>query len=393
MKSKDSVKKASGNVSKPAAGRLRFVDIAKGISIICIILGHLGIHNITRVVFTFHVPIFFLITGYFVSRKEGVRDFAMKKARTLLVPYFVTSLVMIAVAAGLGLRDGGVLHNVKEWTYAALYASGGRYDKPFYIKEIGAIWFLWASFWGCLFLRAALELEARWRIAVIAALFAFGYYSRALCWFPLSIQAGACAAAFMYLGYLFRAEEGTLRGISMQTKAFGTLAALGTWVMFIKDFQAFWLVNCDFGRGIVDIFGCICACYIVLLGAYFLDRWGQAGSAGIGSAGEAGSSAVEDGSAAGSAGGAAGGSAVAGGGIAARLAGGLAYIGKYSLLVLCIHIVELNFLPWIAIFQEHGMPAALQQPARIAGKLCLDLGGAYLLSKCGAVRKLFGYKE
>ena len=163
--------------------------------------------------------------------------------------------------------------------------------------------------------------------------------------------------------------------------------------MFIKDFQAFWLVNCDFGRGIVDIFGCICACYIVLLGAYFLDRWGQAGSAGIGSAGEAGSSAVEDGSAAGSAGGAAGGSAVAGGGIAARLAGGLAYIGKYSLLVLCIHIVELNFLPWIAIFQEHGMPAALQQPARIAGKLCLDLGGAYLLSKCGAVRKLFGYKE
>ena len=83
----------------------------------------------------------------------------------------------------------------------------------------------------------------------------------------------------------------------------------------------------------------------------------------------------------------------AGGEIAARLAGGLAYIGKYSLLVLCIHIVELNFLPWIAIFQEHGMPAALQQPARIAGKLCLDLGGAYLLSKSGAVRKLFGYKD
>ena len=69
MELKDTVKKASegtsekalGNVSKPAAGRLRFVDIAKGISIICIILGHLGIHNITRVVFTFHVPIFFLI--------------------------------------------------------------------------------------------------------------------------------------------------------------------------------------------------------------------------------------------------------------------------------------------------------------------------------------------
>lgn len=363
--SENTIKNTSGNASKSAAGRLRFVDIAKGISIICIILGHLGIHNITRVVFTFHVPIFFLITGYFVSTKESVRDFAIKKARTLLVPYWITSLVMIAIGAGIGLRDGKVLHNVKVWTYAALYASGGRYDKPFYIKEIGAIWFLWASFWGCLFLRATLELEARWRIAVIAALFVFGYYSRNLFWFPLSIQAGACAAAFMYLGYLFREEEGTLSGLSTETRVFGTLAALCTWVMFIKDFQAFWLVNCDFGRGIVDIFGCICSCYVVLLGSYFLERKEQAGAAGRTVAGRA----------------------------AAGLVGGLAYIGKYSLLVLCIHIVELNFLPWFNLFKKYGMPAGFHQPARIAGKMCLDLGGAYLLSKSGAVRKLFGYKE
>ena len=302
-------KNTSGNYSKSAAVRLRFVDIAKGISIICIILGHLGIHNITRVVFTFHVPIFFLITGYFIRVKEGVRDFAVKKARTLLVPYFVTSLVMIAIAA--------------------------------------------------------LNLEARWRIAVIAALFAFGYYSRNLFWFPLSIQAGACATAFMYAGHLFRVEKGILRGLSNETRVFGTLVALCTWVMFIKDFQAFWLVNCDFGRGVVDIFGCICACYVVLLGSYFLERAEQARDAG--------------GTVAGSA--------------AACLTDGLAYIGKYSLLVLCIHIVELNFLPWFAVFKKYGMPAALHQPARIAGKMCLDLGGAYLLSKSGAVRKLFGYKE
>ena len=104
---------SSENAAKSAAGRLRFVDIAKGFSIICIILGHLGIHNITRVVFTFHVPIFYLITGYFVSRKEGVRDFAVKKARTLLVPYFATSLVMIAVAAGIGLSDGSACGAVR----------------------------------------------------------------------------------------------------------------------------------------------------------------------------------------------------------------------------------------------------------------------------------------
>ena len=47
--------------------RLQYIDIAKGIAMICIILGHMGNANINRVVFTFHVPIFFFITGYFIS--------------------------------------------------------------------------------------------------------------------------------------------------------------------------------------------------------------------------------------------------------------------------------------------------------------------------------------
>ena len=44
--------------------RLTYIDIARGIAIICIVLGHLGNNTINRVVFTFHVPIFFFITGY-----------------------------------------------------------------------------------------------------------------------------------------------------------------------------------------------------------------------------------------------------------------------------------------------------------------------------------------
>lgn len=39
--------------------RLEYVDVAKGIGIICIILGHLGLASVNKVVFTFHVPIFF----------------------------------------------------------------------------------------------------------------------------------------------------------------------------------------------------------------------------------------------------------------------------------------------------------------------------------------------
>lgn len=50
--------------------RIEEFDIAKGISILCVILGHLGIYNVNRIVFTFHMPIFFLINGYFISTKN-----------------------------------------------------------------------------------------------------------------------------------------------------------------------------------------------------------------------------------------------------------------------------------------------------------------------------------
>ena len=39
--------------------RLDYFDMAKGIAILCVILGHLGVRDIDRVVVVFHMPLFF----------------------------------------------------------------------------------------------------------------------------------------------------------------------------------------------------------------------------------------------------------------------------------------------------------------------------------------------
>ena len=75
--------------------RVKYIDIARGIAILCIILGHLGNATINRIVYTFHVPIFFLITGYFMSDKMSTREFCQKKIRTLILPYVYTCILMI----------------------------------------------------------------------------------------------------------------------------------------------------------------------------------------------------------------------------------------------------------------------------------------------------------
>ena len=54
--------------------RIQYIDIARGISMVCIVLGHLGEPQINRVVFTFHLPIFFLISGYFLRQHRIIRQ-------------------------------------------------------------------------------------------------------------------------------------------------------------------------------------------------------------------------------------------------------------------------------------------------------------------------------
>ena len=139
--------------------RLQYIDIAKGIAMICIILGHMGNANINRVVFTFHVPIFFFITGYFISDKCEVNIFVRNKVRTLIIPYLITCFAIVIIATLQGAICGDAIVEIKKWSYASVYGAGDSYTNPFYIPGIGAIWFLLATFWGSIFLRISLNFN------------------------------------------------------------------------------------------------------------------------------------------------------------------------------------------------------------------------------------------
>lgn len=78
--------------------RLPEFDIAKGIAILCVILGHLGIKSINRVVFMFHMPLFFLISGYFLSLTDSFELFSKKKFKQCIIPYIATC-AMICTAS------------------------------------------------------------------------------------------------------------------------------------------------------------------------------------------------------------------------------------------------------------------------------------------------------
>lgn len=79
--------------------RILWIDTLKALGIFFIILGHIGegAGKLYSFVYLFHVPLFFFLSGIFHKNSESIFLFIIKKFRTLIIPYFVFSIVAIAV--------------------------------------------------------------------------------------------------------------------------------------------------------------------------------------------------------------------------------------------------------------------------------------------------------
>ena len=76
--------------------RTPLYDVAKGICIISVVLGHLGIA--TRFVYFYHLPIFFFISGLFLNaEKYSFKAFLLKKIESLYIPYVIFSLLFAII--------------------------------------------------------------------------------------------------------------------------------------------------------------------------------------------------------------------------------------------------------------------------------------------------------
>ena len=81
--------------------RLQWLDIAKGITIILMVMGHSVIPSVlSRFIFAFHMPLFFIASGITTSY-SSFKDFLKKKSRGLLLPFLLYSLFVLFLDAFL----------------------------------------------------------------------------------------------------------------------------------------------------------------------------------------------------------------------------------------------------------------------------------------------------
>lgn len=95
------------------------LDIAKGIGIILVVVGHcLEIHSrVGCFIWSFHMPLFFIISGlcFDEDRHKEICPFVYKRFKTLILPALIFTLIYLIVGYVLRLPNESKCINGLKW--------------------------------------------------------------------------------------------------------------------------------------------------------------------------------------------------------------------------------------------------------------------------------------
>lgn len=81
--------------------RIDWIDICKAIAIYIMVLGHVGVSkNVDIIIHAFHMPIFFIISGYCFNEKKNnnIWNYLKKSFFRLIIPYFIFGIVLYGLS-------------------------------------------------------------------------------------------------------------------------------------------------------------------------------------------------------------------------------------------------------------------------------------------------------
>lgn len=188
-------------------GRDETFDVLKGIAIIFMIIGHCEIGSLRPFIFSFHMPLFFFVTGYFLKIRPLREEFRLSLKR-LILPYTFTALCICIIAACEDLSNyswadgsftqGTIIH----------FLLGFRGDSPpeWMIGHVGMLWFILAMFWARFFTVFFIgKIKSQ---KILCSIFFFlgllGIILEKNYFIPYCIPQGLSAAGFIYVGHLVK---------------------------------------------------------------------------------------------------------------------------------------------------------------------------------------------
>lgn len=242
--------------------RIIYLDHAKYVAIILMIIGHcywkFSLPYLSEVIYSFHMPLFFIISGYVLglSNLPSLKVGILKFGRAYLKPYSVTCILVLffIVLCDSFQRKQFLLYDICDWAVRWSFASGSFEGKEFFAATpiVGPVWFLFSLFWACLIYSMIKRKYSGFNMIVfvmlsfLASLFTIHYVR-----FPFSLQAGMSAVLLIWLGDVTRKNRiveslgNNITVVIILIVVWGICVLKGSMVMS----------NCTYGLGLISILG------------------------------------------------------------------------------------------------------------------------------------------
>ena len=231
--------------------RIEFIDLAKGVCILLVVLRHVGI-NIP--IFDFlRMPLYFILSGLFFKTYGGGKNFILKKINKILIPFlffyiisYIAYYIIHYTLPELPLEDYNGLQD--------LFVQHTLFNAP--------IWFLLCLFWVnvlfCIITMAANNEILRFFFVI--ALCAIGFVLHIIEVFvPLCLDSSLIALPFFYIGFHLKKTyllyDSSKMWIDVLIIITGLLVIIST---------AFFPIKVDIHHNSIDIYAYLMSSYGVI---------------------------------------------------------------------------------------------------------------------------------
>ena len=189
----------------PSKVHYQYLDLARGIGILLVMISHA--HGLSGYLINYYIPIFFIISGFTYHSGNSYGQNIKKKAKRLLIPYFIYSAMLVFVYILMGRS----MQETKFSLLGVLYSRFCLYDMSTHSSNVflftvanGAMWYLTAFFVTSLVFYAVADFALTNKKNNVIVLTILTVFTMALAELPIllpwSIDIAGVGTIFMLVG-------------------------------------------------------------------------------------------------------------------------------------------------------------------------------------------------
>jgi acyltransferase len=241
--------------------RFIWIDWLKVIAMFLVVLGHArgGSAIISAWIFSFHIPLFFAISGFLLPIKLSTlswKNVVMVRSRKLLFSYLLFGIIGV-LFWGMFAQFSQTVHmplsTVLINASGSLLYGSGTVDLPLQLFPV-VLWFFPALILGQFLIYGVVILPSRVRIPAILACAVSAYLMKTLI-LPWEAESALAAVPFLFVGYALRCSVRWQQSLSAVTPSviviFFLLGAMVGIKYGFRDFR-----TSSFGNPLLACFSC-----------------------------------------------------------------------------------------------------------------------------------------